>query len=159
MEIFYAVQSLPKSIFLAGPTPRDANTPSWRPRALEILEEINFDGAVFVPESEKWTTKEEYLSQVEWEWEGMNGATVVVFWIPRNLEEMPAFTTNVEFGLMAHSSKVVLGYPPHTPKMGYLHALAKRYNIQVVSSLETLLAIAVETTKKPFESEVRYDIA
>lgn len=159
MKVFYAVHTLPKSIFLAGPTPRDATTPSWRPRALEILEdELKFEGTVFVPESEKWETKEEYLSQVEWEWEAMNSATIVVFWVPRNLIDMPAFTTNVEFGLMAHSNKAVLGYPPHAPKTGYLHALARRFNIPVAPSLEALLTIAVEKTKKPFESEVRYDI-
>ena len=38
MEVVYARTPLRKSLFLAGPTPRDADTPSWRPLALELLE-------------------------------------------------------------------------------------------------------------------------
>lgn len=51
MQVIHALQKLPKSIFLAGPTPRDKNTPSWRPQALEILRDMGFGGPVYVPES------------------------------------------------------------------------------------------------------------
>lgn len=37
MNVIHALQPIPKSIFLAGPTPRDDETPTWPPEALEIL--------------------------------------------------------------------------------------------------------------------------
>ncbi len=39
-----------KSIFLAGPTPRNKEVKSWRGEALEILQRLGFDGVVYVPE-------------------------------------------------------------------------------------------------------------
>lgn len=44
-----------KSIFLAGPTVRkeqqqDWEKGSWRNEAIEILQELGFDGIVYVPE-------------------------------------------------------------------------------------------------------------
>jgi hypothetical protein len=38
-----------------------------------------------------------------WEREGLIKASVIFFWIPRGLPDMPAFTTNVEFGYWLHS--------------------------------------------------------
>ena len=37
-----------KSIFLAGPTPREANVISWRTNACQYLEKMDFDGVVYV---------------------------------------------------------------------------------------------------------------
>lgn len=39
-----------KSIFLAGPTPRENNDVSWRVEACKILEDNGFDGIVYIPE-------------------------------------------------------------------------------------------------------------
>ena len=41
--------SFASSIFLAGPSPRDAADPNWRPEALETLERLGFEGVVFAP--------------------------------------------------------------------------------------------------------------
>ena len=38
-----------------------------------------------------------------WDREGLIKASVIFFWIPRGLPDMPAFTTNVEFGYWLHS--------------------------------------------------------
>ena len=54
MKIVYTLEEIPvfhsDSIFLAGPTPRDRETQSWRPEAIKILKEIGFDGIIFYPE-------------------------------------------------------------------------------------------------------------
>jgi hypothetical protein len=52
MEVVYTGEEMPekftKSIFLAGPTPRNKEEQeSWRPDALRILEDKGFDGVVF----------------------------------------------------------------------------------------------------------------
>jgi hypothetical protein len=148
MQVVYALQPLQKSIFLAGPTPRDPQTESWRQEALTILEALAilepFDGQVFVPEADDWTAHNNYDAQVNWEWEAIDQSTVVVFWIPRDLVSMPAFTTNVEFGLKIQSGRVILGHPTNAPKCGYLDALASRFNTPVYSTLSDTLRAAIE---------------
>lgn len=155
MKIVHALEPLQKSIFLAGPTPRDSETSSWRPEALNILELIGFDGTVFVPESNNWMAHDNYDAQIRWEWEAINQSTVVVFWIPRDLVTMPAFTTNVEFGLTVASTKAILGFPPDAPKMSYLKALAERFNVPTFCYLDDTLIAAKEMANKRIAEAVR----
>jgi hypothetical protein len=147
MQIIYAHQPIPKnipSIFLAGPTPRDKDTKSWRPEAIEILKKLNFNGAVFIPEDEGYVCNGNHDNQIEWEWEGLRVATCIVFWIPRELQHMPAFTTNIEWGRWYESGKVVLGYPDNTPKMNYLKYCAQKNNVPISNNLTDTLKSALE---------------
>lgn len=152
MTPVFSLQKLPKSIFLAGPTPRSKDVPSWRPEALLILERLGFAGNVYLPEAADWAPHEHYDDQVHWEWEALNLSTVVVFWVPRDLKTMPALTTNVEFGLLAQSGKLILGYPETAPKMMYLGKLAARHGAPVFHTLESTLKAAVASTLVPFGS-------
>lgn len=68
-----------KSIFLAGPTPRGNSIESWRKYACKYLEEIGFDGVVYVPEYSIWKTKEDYTDQAVWEREALSNATIIAF--------------------------------------------------------------------------------
>ena len=136
-----------ESIFLAGPTPRADDVPSWRPEAVEILKSKGFAGDVFIPEDKSAERYSDYDGQINWEWNGLDAATVQVYWVPRDLQTMPAFTTNVEFGLYAASGKCVLGYPKGAPKMRYLHALAEKYNMPIAHTLEETLQHALDVMK------------
>lgn len=117
-----------------------------------MLDELKFNGTVLIPEPRVWATKAEfsyvgkpefnYDGQINWEWAGIETASVVVFWVPRS-EALPGFTTNVEFGLLVTSGKAVLGYPPNTDKMKYLHKLAERYHVPVLHTLRDTLATAI----------------
>jgi hypothetical protein len=101
MNVLYAGEVLAlsqPSIFLAGPTPRQPEVPSWRPLALDLLRGLDFAGTVLVPERRDWSVRFSYLDQVEWEHQGLEGCSVIAFWVPRDLERLPGFTTNVEFG-------------------------------------------------------------
>src|SRR5208282_4945660 len=102
MELVYALEDLPKSItksiFLAGPTPRSEDGNPWRQEAIKLLEEADFDGVVYVPEPRSGKWHKEYGKQVEWEELCLNQADCIVFWVPRDLKTMPAFTTNIEWG-------------------------------------------------------------
>lgn len=149
----YAREPLDKSIFLAGPTPRDKETPSWRPEALALLEESGFDGKVFIPEDRDGQAKFDYDDQVRWEWEALAQATVAVFWVPRELTRMPALVTNVEFGMLAASGKIVFGAPPDAVKMGYLKALASRYGFPVYADMKSTLMAAVAKAHAPYGAE------
>ena len=137
MKVYYVGDALPvlddqdfhleNSIFLAGPTPRSKDVESWRKEALDLLERWHFPGSVFVPETEDWSWLGDYDGQVEWEWEALGLSACSLFWVPRDLKDMPAFTTNVEFGFMAafRPESVVLGFPKDAPKTRYLSSIAK----------------------------------
>ena len=116
-----------KSIFLAGPTPRSIEIETWRKEALNILEELGYDGIVYVPEREFDDRNFDYNNQVWWEREALHNANVVLFWIPRDIKTMPAFTTNVEFGywISKNSDKVLYGRPDDSKKNKYLDWLYK----------------------------------
>ena len=123
MEILFSDQPLVirhPSLFLAGPTPRCSHVASWRPEALDILRQLGFAGTVLVPERRDWSAKFDYLDQVEWEYAGLEACSVLTFWVPRDLERLPGFTTNVEFGRYVASGRVVYGRPQCAPHTSYL---------------------------------------
>ena len=135
------------SLFLAGPAPRQPGVPSWRPRALAILEGLGFAGMVLVPERSDWQARFDYKDQIEWEFAGLEGASVIAFWVPRDLATLPGFTTNVEVGRYVGSGRVVYGRPDDAPKNRYLDWLYRRCTgLTPCRTLEeTLQAVVVRT--------------
>jgi ADP-ribose pyrophosphatase YjhB (NUDIX family) len=134
LEIVYNRQtpsiSFSKSIFLAGPTPRNKNVKSWREEAIEILKNLNYDGIIFSPEDnpdnpeicfpDYETDPEGYKEQVKWEQKWLSSCDCILFWIPRELSTLPGFTTNVEFGIYYKSGKISIGAPKDSAKNNYL---------------------------------------
>jgi ADP-ribose pyrophosphatase YjhB (NUDIX family) len=150
MKIYYSDSSTPvqvnKSLFLAGPSPRGKEAIDWRIEAVRILEELKFDGEVFIPIPEKkfagggdqatWT----YLNQIQWECESREIADRVVFWVPRDIKAgMPGFTTNVEFGEDLGKGKVVYGRPDKADKCRYLDQRNEELSNITHNSLKSLL--------------------
>lgn len=157
MQVVYAKQEPPASwvhaIFLAGPTPRDQGVKSWRSTALQMLEDLGYNGVVFVPEPEDGDWLGSYIEQAEWEVRWLDRVDRVAFWIPRDLETLPGFTTNVEFGRYAGSGRVVLGHPDGAPKMRYLDWLAAKENVAIYDNLRTTLREAIKGwEKRPLRS-------
>ena len=147
MKVVYALEPFPdscaKSVFLAGPTPRSRDTKSWRPEALRILEAKGYDGVVFVPETADGAWKASYQEQIDWETEGLNRADCILFWVPRDLTNLPAFTTNIEFGEWHKSGKIVFGAPEGAAKVAYLFAKAERMNVPTAKTLEATINAAL----------------
>lgn len=145
-----------KSIFLAGPTPRNENIESWRTKACKILEELNFDGVVYVPEYSNRKPKVDYVDQANWERDALINSTVVIFWIPRSLPDMQAFTTNVEFGYWLHTGKVIYGRPDYADKIRYLDWLYKEdCNKEPKNNLEDVLKEAVELADELYDGKIQ----
>lgn len=127
-----------KSIFLAGPSLRSGQEGvSWRKDALQILEHMGYDGVVFIPENRQGRLDEhhDYDQTVKWEETHLEMADVILFWVPRKMDTLPALTTNIEFGRYESSGKVILGYPEDAERMHYLHTYAKKLNIPISHTL------------------------
>lgn len=134
MNIIFSNQPIPnslkKSIFLAGPSPRYyigsvIRTDTWRHRAIDILDQLGYDGVVFVPLPDyaffKGIASNEtidYMNQVEWEEQAMNMADQLFFYVERT-EENIGLTTNIEFGKYCDSGKVVYCRPKDALKVRY----------------------------------------
>lgn len=150
MKVNYSNQDVivtkEKSIFLAGPTPRNKDIVSWRKEAIRILEIIEFEGIVYYPEYDNDQVKENYIDQALWERQALEAATCILFWVDRNLMLLPGFTTNVEFGywIAKKGNRIVYGRPVGAPKTKYLDWL---YQIEqgkdAINNLEDLILEAV----------------
>jgi hypothetical protein len=92
---------------------------------------------VFIPLPREREWAEHYIDQVAWEWKYLCRASVILFWIPRDPVMLPAFTTNVEFGLTVSAQRLhVLGYPHGATKMSYLHWHAQRVGAPIAHTLD-----------------------
>lgn len=154
MQVVYAIEPLPEvlsqSIFLAGPTPRGPGVLSWREDALRILEELDFQGTVFVPEPRNGVWSHDYDHQVDWEMRARQASDAILFWVPRELVHMPAMTTNVEFGVDLTSGKMTYGRPPEAPKNKYLDHLWTHMSGEApVHTLQELLHTTLATLGAP----------
>lgn len=134
------------SIFLAGPSPRKSDVQSWRPKAIEILKEAGFEGTILVPERKDWSVQFDYIDQVKWEQAGLKLASIIVFWVPRNMETMLGLTTNVEFGYWVSKSpkRVVYGRPHGAANTRYLDWLICEETNDCVNIHDDLLPLLVE---------------
>jgi hypothetical protein len=151
ITVVWAREPIPEgpSVFLAGPTPRlGGPVPSWRPAAVEAIEAAWGGGplTVLTPESRGGVRAEHYDDQVGWESEARAAATVVLFWIPRDMVSMPGMTTNVEFGLDVGTGRVVLGCPPDCPnpeRNRYLIYQARRHGAPVCETLDETVRVVL----------------
>ena len=155
MKVLYSDQQffdgLGEAVFLAGPTPRSTDVPSWRPKAIEILKKHDYSGTVLVPEHSDWISGFSYQNQIQWERVGLSLASSIVFWVPREMKTMPALTTNIEFGYyMAKTpEKCFYGRPDGAPHTGYLDWLFynELKNATIHNSLEDVLLDAINNKR------------
>lgn len=144
----YATDSIPQfgeKVFLAGPTPRSLDVKSWRPLMVKKLREAGYNGHILLPEKENPEDGYDYNTQVDWEDRALNASDVIVFWVPRKLDTMPGFTTNIEFGEWMDSGRVVLGHPKNAEKMRYMVHKAEKYDIPYSNTMDD---VAKDVLKK-----------
>ncbi len=151
MKVIYAGEKLHKakfSVFLAGPTPREITVKSWRPEFIDSLRLKGFEGSVFAPENRVLGSPYDFDTQIPWEVEGLTNANLVIFWIPRKLDTMPAFTTNIEFGEFMHSGKVAVGFPPDSVNNRYIGKRCEMHDIPLFKTTDSLIAHICEEELK-----------
>lgn len=148
VNVIYSDQPIQRSsphmgLFLAGPSPRNGEGENWRVTALSIIEsELSKRGItepldVYVPLPSSGVV-DDYDHQIEWEQAHLDLADAILFWVPRDLDTLPGFTTNVEFGQFVNVGMwesytgrdkfVVYGRPDGTPKTKYLDKLFSMHN-------------------------------
>jgi hypothetical protein len=145
------------SVFLAGPTPeRGSGVLSWRTAAVEELAEQwpRLEPLTVVsPESRGGVRARRYEDQVDWEIKARHHATVILFWIPRDMASMPGMTTNVEYGYdVACGRNVVLGVPadcPNPERNRYLRRLAELEGVPICATLQQAAGVAVHLLINP----------
>jgi hypothetical protein len=145
------------ALFLAGPSPRNGIGSNWREDALAVIEaeytrrNINTPLDVYVPLPSSGVV-DDYDHQIEWEQAHLERADTILFWVPRDLDTLPGFTTNVEFGQFVNrdmwkaytgqSKLIVYGRPENAPKTKYLDKLFLMHNY---GPIETDLRSAIST--------------
>lgn len=150
MKLIYAREPLVniqgKSLFLAGPTPRSSDITSWRNDAINLLMSKNTELTVLIPEDRNgiWDESINFEEQIEWEESALKKSDCILFWIPRDLTTLPGFTTNIEFGAWKESGKLVLGFPPNTPKMKYLAYYAQKLQIPTSTTLSGAIDLSYQ---------------
>lgn len=159
MHIVYSKEKPPykyaRSLFLAGGSLRsNQEGESWRKDALQILQDVGYDGVVFVPEPRGGKLDEAFnhSEQVEWEEAALNLSDVILFWVPRDLSldkdghlKLPCLTTNTEFGRWSEvdPQRCILGYPEDAERMTYLKHYADKYSIPTCSTLTETIEAAL----------------
>lgn len=134
------------SVFLAGPTPRSADVPSWRPAAIDLIRRHwagPGDLAVFVPESSTGEFNADYDDQIGWELRWLSAADQVLFWVPRDLATLPGLTTNDEWGWLKDSGRAVFGSPPGAVRVRYQREYARNHGIPLADTLDAAVRTAL----------------
>ncbi len=154
MEIVYTTEEPPqtysRSIFLAGPSPRQEGQPNWRPEAIRLLEEMGYDGVVYVPLPRNGEWPKSYDSVASWERKNLDRADCILFWVPRDMGSMIGLTTNIEFGTWYDSGRAVVGYPLDAPHTRYLGLCAKEEAVPLSHTLQETCAAAVKMVQGVF---------
>lgn len=148
------ITKLKWTVYLAGPCARTKEQTRWQEQAIEILNKYATDIVIVDPTNlETNDTLEgfDWNKENEWEHETMWRADKIIFWVPRDLKEMPGWTTNIEFGYWIGSfpQKVFYGRPKDAPKTEYLDWLFKKQKPKenIYDSLEELILAVLKKDK------------
>jgi len=138
-----------KTIFLAGPSPRDSKTKGWRQEFIEKMRELGLnDVSVFIPEPQDFFegTKDldpnfSYSNQIEWEHKGLEMAKYRVFYLARKLPDMMGLTTNIEFGYWFHKApnSLLVGIPKDSDKNRYIEYIMKKQGLSIYRNMQEII--------------------
>lgn len=158
MKINYSDQEIikgEKSIYLVGPTSGDKNIPSWRLEACKYLEEIGFDGVVYVPEIST-KEKEKGKNQERWERHAILESSIICFWIPKEIENDLYTDTDLDFGYWFSTNKVIYGTNAQTKTTRYLDWLYRLdYKKDPENNLEDLLNKSVMLANTLYKNDYK----
>jgi len=128
------------SVFLAGSIEMD-DAPRWQDQIIAALGDT--DLVVLNPRRDAWDSgweqrmsSEPFRTQVEWELEGLERATMVCFYFAPATK---APISLLELGLLARSDRAIVCCPEGFWRRGNVEIVCARYGIRAVESLEALI--------------------
>lgn len=169
LKIIYAQEPIPneisKSIFLAGPSLRPGQEGiSWRIKAIEILDLLEYDGIVFVPEARTGNFEDfNYETQIMWETKCLQMADNIVFYINRNIDSgLLGLTTNNEYGQYMSGGKCILITELNADSVRYQEWWAKELKIEkfndLFNGLKYVINIQTDCARKDGERFIPQEI-
>ncbi|MEG2310748.1 MAG: nucleoside 2-deoxyribosyltransferase domain-containing protein [Clostridia bacterium] len=142
-----------KSIFLAGPIPREKGSTNWRMDAIKLFEKYKYDGLLYIPQDEAGLIVDGDQDETKWELKALAIAKKIMFWVPREFPAMLGLTTNVEFGMWIQSKKVIYGRPDNALMIDYLDLLYEKYYHQKPeNNLDDLIKKSVIEVNEEYRS-------
>lgn len=130
-------------LFLAGAIDQD-RAERWQDVAVTALRD--HPGTVLNPRRDAWDAtwvqrleNPQFAAQVAWELDGLERADVILCWLPASAQ---APISLLEIGLHARGRRLLIGCEPGFHRAGNVHAVARRFQIPVVETLDSLLALA-----------------
>ncbi len=154
------------SIFLAGPTVRgseQADLVSWRKEALDLFATAGYDGELIIPEFRRprWDMNLTTKDILEWEYEGLCTADIIMFWIPRT-ERLIGLTTNHELGFWTarQPQKVVYGRPDDAYAVRYTDFMWNEVHSEIIPHIDSTIHTTLSETilaaikKSKYENQV-----
>jgi 8-oxo-dGTP pyrophosphatase MutT (NUDIX family) len=141
LVVVYALEAAPetyvRSVYLMGPSPQQDGDASWRPAALEALDQAGYEGVVFVPELRSYRPKsgitpDELVRLVAWQSWCQEAADALLMWLPASL---PGRHTFSELGKWASSGKLVIGLEAGRADAASVARQARAGRIPYVDSL------------------------
>lgn len=149
MRVIYPPQKIDlvateKAVFLAGSI-ENGVAEDWQSIFIDKLSAT--DWVVLNPRRPEWDASWEqsiknpqFVTQVNWELEGLERAEIVVMnFIPNTFSPISL----LEFGLYARTSKIVVCCPDGFWRKGNVDVVCQRYGILQVNSLEELIAYTI----------------
>lgn len=129
------------SVFLAGSIEM-GKAIDWQQEVIKQLTDAHWNGAVLNPRRADWDSSWEqkienpkFREQVEWELEGLEKATLVVFYFAPNTYSP---ITMLELGLHAQNKKCIVCCPEGFWRKGNIDIVCARYGVPQVQTIEEL---------------------
>lgn len=147
MQIIFPNAPLPpkgnvSSVFLAGSIDM-GQAVDWQQLLCEKLTAANWQGCVLNPRRPDWDNtweqsieNEPFRHQVEWELEGLEQATLIVFYFA---PESKAPITLLELGLHARTGKCIVCCVEGFWRKGNVDIVCQKYQIPQVNQLDELI--------------------
>jgi hypothetical protein len=129
------------SVFLAGSIEM-GQAEDWQARMIHDLDDL--DATILNPRRDEWDvsweqsiSNRQFREQVEWELEGLGKASVVAMYFAPATR---APVTLLELGFCARGTRLVVCCPEGYWRRGNVEVVCARYDIPLLSTLETLTA-------------------
>src|SRR5436309_1919591 len=100
-------QNVEKMIFLGDSTLYQGKlSSSWRIDAIQWLEQLGYDGTVYIPEDKEGypnTASLNYEARLRWVRGALMRSDVIIFWLPRDPKSLSHIVMGVELGWLMES--------------------------------------------------------